>query len=315
MKQVNNRREIIFLYDVTNSNPNGDPLDENKPRIDEESGKNLVSDVRLKRTIRDHLKRFKNKDIFIWTEQKSDGSKKTKEEIMDTLKVNSPNELLDKCIDIRLFGATIAIKSKDKKGKKELDDSEPEKKNITFTGPVQFKFGISLHKVETKFIKGTTVFPSKEGLSQGTFTEQYILPYSLISFYGIVNENAGKDTKLTEEDLELLYDGLWNGTKNLISRSKIGQMPRLLIEVIYNERNYHIGDLDKQIKLILNGNEIKNQEEIRSTEDYYLDLTKLKKTLDDNKSQIKEIRMKVDPNLKITGWYCDGEIKEVIIGG
>ena len=48
MKQVNNRREIIFLYDVTNSNPNGDPLDENKPRIDEESGKNLVSDVRLK---------------------------------------------------------------------------------------------------------------------------------------------------------------------------------------------------------------------------------------------------------------------------
>lgn len=58
---VKNRSEILFLYDVTDANPNGDPVDENRPRIDEETGVNIVTDVRLKRTIRDYLINFKNK--------------------------------------------------------------------------------------------------------------------------------------------------------------------------------------------------------------------------------------------------------------
>jgi CRISPR-associated protein Csh2 len=56
---VKNRSEILFLYDVTDANPNGDPVDENKPRIDEETGVNIVTDVRLKRTVRDYLINFK----------------------------------------------------------------------------------------------------------------------------------------------------------------------------------------------------------------------------------------------------------------
>ena len=52
---IKTRKEMLFLYDVTNANPNGDPADENKPRIDEESKKNIVTDVRLKRTVRDYL--------------------------------------------------------------------------------------------------------------------------------------------------------------------------------------------------------------------------------------------------------------------
>ncbi|MGQ9847017.1 MAG: type I CRISPR-associated protein Cas7, partial [Bacteroidales bacterium] len=51
--------------DVTDANPNGDPVDENKPRIDEETGVNIVTDVRLKRTIRDYLREYKKQDIFI----------------------------------------------------------------------------------------------------------------------------------------------------------------------------------------------------------------------------------------------------------
>ena len=58
---VINRSELIFLYDVQYANPNGDPLDDNKPRIDPSTGINLVSDVRLKRTIRDYLNDFKGK--------------------------------------------------------------------------------------------------------------------------------------------------------------------------------------------------------------------------------------------------------------
>ena len=64
MSKIENRSEILFLYDIENANPNGDPNDENKPRIDEETGKNIVTDVRLKRTIRDYLM-VNGHDIFV----------------------------------------------------------------------------------------------------------------------------------------------------------------------------------------------------------------------------------------------------------
>ena len=56
---IKDRSEILFLYDIRDGNPNGDPMDENKPRIDEETGVNIVTDVRLKRTIRDYLHDFR----------------------------------------------------------------------------------------------------------------------------------------------------------------------------------------------------------------------------------------------------------------
>ena len=59
---INKRSELLFCYDVTDANPNGDPMDENKPRIDEESKINIVTDVRLKRTIRDYLIEYKGYD-------------------------------------------------------------------------------------------------------------------------------------------------------------------------------------------------------------------------------------------------------------
>ena len=101
-----------------------------------------------------------------------------------------------------------------------------------------------------KHIKGTGAFASKEGSKQATFREEDFLPYSLIFFYGIINENAAKHTHLTEDDVKLLLEGTWNGTKSLISRTKAGQVPRLLLKVNYSKENYHIGDLDKMLKLV-----------------------------------------------------------------
>jgi len=276
-KIVSNRSEIVFLYDVKDNNPNGDPLDENKPRIDEETMVNLVTDVRLKRTVRDYLNDYREVPVFIKESRKEDGTLKTKENRLDEEKIDSAEKLLEQYVDMRLFGATTAIKDK----------------TITFTGPVQFKIGRSLHKVKLAFMKGTTVMPSKEGAKQGTFTEQYILPYSLIGFYGIVNENAAKTTGLTEADVELLLDGLWNGTKNLISRSKVGQMPRLLLKVDYNESNYHIGGLSSLIRLKTS---IPDQE-IRDPSQYRLDITELVSTLKANASKIMGIGVAVDKSL------------------
>ena len=304
---IKNRSEILFIYDVTDANPNGD-VDENKPRIDEETGYNIVTDVRLKRTIRDYLHDFRGQEIFVREEKDNEGKLKTKEDIYEGY--GSPQEVIKKCIDIRLFGGTFALKKKDNK-KKKSDETEEEKSTeraFALTGPVQFKFGRSLHRVgEPTFVKGTTVIPSKEKKGSGTFWEAYILPYSLITFYGIINENAAKDTGLTEEDVDLLLDGIWNGTKNLITRSKVGQIPRLLLQLIYKEKNYHIGEIDHRIKLLKN-NPNQKDEEIRRIEEVKLDITELVKVLEKNKDKIEKIRYKKDEYLEIMN---NGNIIEI----
>jgi CRISPR-associated protein Csh2 len=139
-------------------------------------------------------------------------------------------------------------------------------------------------------IKGTGAFASKEDSKQATFREEDFLPYSLISFYGIINENAAKHTHLTEEDIKLLLEGTWNGTKSLISRSKAGQVPRLLLKVNYSKENYHIGDLDKMLKLVTE----MPHENIRDTTDYQLDISELVKKLAAEKGSIKDIEICVD---------------------
>ena len=314
---IKNRSEILFLYDIKDANPNGDPLDENKPRIDEETGINIVTDVRLKRTIRDYLMNFKEEEIFVREIEKDDGTiqdaKARAEDFLEKVdlgerRFNEQKEkikktILEKCIDIRLFGATIPLDISVKEGNKVKSVTG----SITLTGPVQFRMGRSLHKVELKHIKGTGAFAAGKDKRQKTFREEDILPYSLISFYGIINENAAQYTKLAEDDISLLLEGMWNGTKNLISRSKVGQIPRLLLKVNYKEENYHLGDLDKLIKI----KDIKNiaEEKIRDISDIELDASKLVEALNNNKDKIDSIDLKIDNRVKINLEGLDTNIK------
>ncbi|MDY0382055.1 MAG: type I-B CRISPR-associated protein Cas7/Csh2 [Candidatus Cloacimonadaceae bacterium] len=284
------RTEILFLYDVQNANPNGDPSDENKPRIDEETKHNIVTDVRLKRTIRDYLYNYEGynqdtvKDIFVRqtfmeedpTKGLKDGKNRAK-----TYKGNF-DLVLNACIDVRLFGGVIPL----------------DKASITFTGPVQFKMGHSLHRVEPMYIKGTGAFASKPGVQQQTFREEYILPYSFIAFYGIINENAARQTRLTASDIEMLKKGIWNGTKQLITRSKMEHNPRLLLMLEHKSPNFFIGELDKHIRL---KSELPD-EKIRSIGDFKLDMSPLKKILDEMGDKRPEIFIQKDPNLELTGW-------------
>ncbi|AKB77330.1 CRISPR-associated protein, Csh2 family [Methanosarcina horonobensis HB-1 = JCM 15518] len=301
MTEVNRRSEIVFLYDIKDGNPNGDPLDDNKPRIDEETGINLVTDVRFKRTIRDHLYKFRGKEIFVREISDENGSIQdakmrardflTIEEPLDSFETgkNNINEnLLNDCIDVRLFGGTVPLELKLKKGK--------DTGSITHTGPVQFKIGRSMHKVFIKHFRGTGAFASKEGASQKTFREEDFLPYSLISFYGIINENAAKDTKLSEEDIDLLLDGMWNGTKNLISRSKVGQVPRLLFKVNYKEGNYHIGDLNNLFSLKSD----LIDEEIRDISQIRIEVQRLVEVLGKSKDKIENAQLCMDGSIVFT---------------
>ena len=327
MMMIKNRSELLFLYDIRDTNPNGDPFDENKPRIDEETGINIVTDVRLKRTIRDYWKDFLNKEIFIreiaYKDDNIQDAKKRAEDflLVDGEKIEKKElasiakdlgrsdsetdlmvtmkEIIDEniksCIDIRLFGVTLPISY-----------SKSKSSSITYTGPVQFKMGRSLHKVNLEYIKGTGAFAATEGATRKTFREEYFLSYSLISFYGIINENAARKQNLpvTEDDVEFLLDGIWNGTKNLISRSKVGQNPRLLIRVEYAHENYHIGELDHLIQLITD----KNEEDIRSIRDYQIDITKMKERFLLERDKIQRIQICVDPNLV---FHCDDKVQPI----
>ncbi len=277
-----NRSELIFLYDIKDNNPNGDPIDQNKPRIDEETGINIVTDVRLKRTIRDYLHEYRGLELFVREIRDDkgnvqDGKKRAKDFGKDKKEIIE--NVLKECIDVRLFGATIPL----------------DKDSATFTGPVQFNMGRSLHRVEVKRIKGTGAFASGGGKDSKTFREEYILPYSLIGFYGIINEKAAEHTNLAQEDIDLLLEAMWNGTKNLISRSKIGQVPRLLIKVNYKENSFHIGDLIKTIKLESD----KADEEIRDVEDFVLNIDDFIKVMESNKEKIDSIELKIDDRLNL----------------
>jgi CRISPR-associated protein Csh2 len=298
-----NRSELVFLYDISYANPNGDPLDENKPRIDEDVELNIVTDVRLKRTVRDYLHNFKDQGIFVKEieDEKGNiqdaklraedylldenGEKIDKKNVsLTVMKENMRNNILKECIDVRMFGGTIPI-----------EKSNNEKSSIKLTGPVQFRFGRSMHKVEIKHIKGTGAFASGKEKKQKTFREEYILPYSLISFYGVINENAAKKTLMTEDDESFLIEGIWNGTKNLITRSKFGQMPRILFKITYNDKNFFIGDLDKKLKL---EHDLEDDKKLRNIEEVQIDISELINVLKSNLDKIESVNLKVDPSVQ-----------------
>lgn len=281
MAQIENRSEILFLYDVVRCNPNGDPLDSNRPRLDETTNRCLVTDVRLKRTIRDYLfdKGFNGGDgskgdIFIRTEAVT-GEQRSGA-------YADEKEFKSKFIDVRLFGGVSAVKGK----------------NYQFTGPVQFSMGFSLNNIfKDNFIKGTGAFATKEGAEQKTFREEYNITYGLIAFHGTINENAAKKTGTTTEDINELTEAIWNGTKDLLTRSKKGHMPRLLVKVEY-KNGFFIGDLCQRLSMTLK--EGKTMENLEDIADYVLDTSKLNEALKKHQDKIVSITIEKDDRLELS---------------
>lgn len=310
---IDRRTEILFVYDITDANPNGDPNDENRPRMDIESGKAKVSDVRLKRTIRDYLHDYCEKDIFCREKEKEDGTiqegkdraedffktavEEARKKATTVLKKRDliQDAVITQCIDVRLFGATIPVAG--------TKGAENKKSSVTLTGAVQFAMGSSLHRVEPRFVKGTGAFASGQGAQQRTFREEYMLPYALIAFYGIVNQQAAKTTKLTSDDAEKLYESIWYGTKNLITRSKLGQRPLLLLLVDYatEHAKSYIGRLDRflSVKATRDGVALRD-EQIRDVGDVTLDLTALAAALNGRSAKIERLRVAHDARLTLS---------------
>jgi CRISPR-associated protein Csh2 len=293
MSAIQNRSELLFLYDVKRCNPNGDPLDSNRPRLDEETGRCLVTDVRLKRTIRDYLfeKGFDGRgakgDIFIRADY-DDSTFTGKRRAND---YENKDDFFNKYIDARLFGAVSAPK----------DDGSKKGKNpkvFNYTGPVQFSMGYTLNQVtKDNFIKGTGAFATEEGAAQKTFREEYNITYGLVAFHGVINENAAKHVGTTEGDIAELIEATWNGTKDLLTRSKKGHMPRLLVKIDYKD-GFFIGDLCQRLKLNLKGD--KKMEGLEDVSDYVLDTTDLNAAIDKYSDKITKITVQIDDRLELS---------------
>ncbi|MGB9661961.1 MAG: type I-B CRISPR-associated protein Cas7/Csh2 [Moorellaceae bacterium] len=242
---VKNNGEILYLYDAKMCNPNGDPDDENRPRMDYERERNLVSDVRLKRYIRDYLQdKFKDKEQQIYI-TKAEGVVNATERLKAVLGKNRVGQedvpaLLKKLIDVRLFGATMPIKA----------DGGGAGSSLTFIGPVQFNWGYSLNRtalVDSSSI--TSQFASESGKEQGTIGKDYRVYYSLIAFHGIISARRAEKTGLTEADIALLDEALLKAIPLLATRSKIGQYPRLYLRLEYQDADTFCGDLREYLSL------------------------------------------------------------------
>ncbi len=305
------RSEIVFLYDITWGNPNGDPNDANKPRIDEETGLNIVTDVRLKRTIRDELiargyevlvrdtliedgflADAKHRGIdFLPESAKAKAAKKNEKDKLTQEELEAFKKNVKNCVDIRMFGCVLP--------------SDIKNASLQFTGPVQFKMGTSMHPVKLEYVKGTGAFSSGDKKDQKTFRQEYFLPYSLINFYGLVNDRAAEITGLTNEDVVLLLQSMWDGTKNLITRTKAGQTPRFLIQVVYKTKDFYIGSLDKKIKFSFT----MSGEAVRAVRDGTLQLNELKDCLVDYKEHIDKVVIKLDSEV-ITDINVEKELEK-----
>lgn len=274
-----NNNEILYLYDAKLTNPNGDPDEENRPRMDYEREINLVSDLRLKRYIRDYLV-DKGYDIFV---REVDDKPVTAEGRVKKLNDYSDDRILDNLIDVRMFGATMPVKGDNK----------------MFTGPVQFNWGYSLNKVELLEASITSHFAASETAKQGTIGKDFRVKYSLIAFSGVVSGKRAEKTRLKEEDLALMDEAMRHAIPNLATRSKIGQYPRLYMRVEYKDNETIIGDFRDYISLE------QKTDSIRDINECAIDVTRLRDILNDNRDRIKRIFCFADKELELK---ADGKI-------
>jgi CRISPR-associated protein Csd2 len=212
---IKNRYEFVMLYDVENGNPNGDPDAGNMPRIDPETGHGIVTDVCIKRKIRNYVEMKKDLDDGYDIYVRQDVSLNSQDQKgVDAVKEDKNKEskskgfrnfMCGKFYDIRTFGAVMTTAAKDK----ELSNVAGQVR-----GPVQLAFGKSIDPIVPHEITITRVAITTDEKAESASTEmgrKHIVPYALYRQEGFVSANlAQKVTGFSDADLELLWSSVIN---------------------------------------------------------------------------------------------------------
>lgn len=217
---IKSRYEFVILFDVENGNPNGDPDAGNMPRVDPETGLGLVTDVCLKRKIRNYVETVKEDStgyrIYIKDNiplNRSDAQAYAELELepgkIKDLKKKDPDLdlkvrdwMCKNFYDIRTFGAVMTTFVKDSLNCGQV------------RGPVQLGFARSVEPIVPQEVTITRIAITTEADAEKKGTEmgrKYIVPYGLYRCEGFVSANlARKTTRFTEEDLSLLWEAILN---------------------------------------------------------------------------------------------------------
>jgi CRISPR-associated protein Csh2 len=317
---VQNRSEILFAFDAVDANPNGNPLSgTDRPRIDEQTQQAIVTDVRMKRYLRDQMEED-GKGVYIRSPDADGSDRFTRKELFEgiigvedaaDLSDDPLSDFLNEAMDVRLFGATFSLKAKDDD---ELLEAALEKIPAHLTGAFQLQPGKSIHPVETneQYRSLTSVIATKEDKKQGGFDlADERIKYGFIGINGIVNETTAETTLMRESDVRELDTLFWRALKNQTrSRSKTGQQPRMYLRVEYETKHYHIGGLDSYLAVDeANSAPIP---EMRNIHDICVSVDGLLHRLEADKKHISHIHTVVDPSTRLSlnaesfgadGWY------------
>lgn len=209
MSEIKNKIDFLFIFDVQDGNPNGDPDAGNLPRVDAETGMGLVTDVCLKRKVRNYVQVAKELtsgyDIFIKEKAILNNSIDAVHEeecvVTATDKIMAARDVMcKKFYDVRTFGAVMSTG----------------KNAGQVRGPIQLTFARSVDPIMTSehSITRMAVATEKEAEKQGgdnrTMGRKATIPYGLYVCHGFISANLAKQTGFSEDDLQLFWEALKN---------------------------------------------------------------------------------------------------------
>lgn len=206
---IENRYEFVYLFDVENGNPNGDPDSGNMPRIDPETSFGIVTDVCLKRKIRNYVdivkknespyKIYVREKTVLTTERKGAYQSLSEKEKTDKLKAADLGRkfMCKNYFDIRAFGAVM---------------STTENNCGQVRGPVQLNFARSIESIVPLEVTITrmAVETEKEREKERMMGRKHIVPYGLYRNEGYISAFLAEQTEFNEDDLKLLWEALIN---------------------------------------------------------------------------------------------------------
>ena len=209
MSEIKNRIDFVYIFDVQDGNPNGDPDAGNLPRVDAETGMGLVTDVCLKRKVRNYVQTAKGNeegfDIFIKEKAILNTLIDNAHDAADVKNAKDKTDAARRYMcknyyDVRTFGAVMSTG----------------KNAGQVRGPIQFTFARSADPIATAehSITRMAVATEKEAEKQGgdnrTMGRKATVPYGLYVCHGFISANLAKQTGFSEEDLALFWDALRN---------------------------------------------------------------------------------------------------------
>ena len=330
---IQHSSDFLFVYEAIQCNPNGDPDQENKPRMDYDTKTNLVTDTRIKRFIRDYLKSI-NEDEVIFVDMEGNSkvsvdsklkavvkrtienrselesafegnpdSLKAYEEVVEASKGNpdavwtaiTDKKFKHKSVNYELLAYLVKQKFIDIR----MFGSAFAVGGFTkaYTGPIQLNWGYSLNRVELMDSNSIVTIMNDDS---STFGKDYRLHYSLLALNGTINKYAAKSTGLTNEDVEVFRDAIWKSIPATPTRSKLNQYPKLYVEVKYKEgvSNGQFGDLRNYIET--KSKEGITDKQVRKFSDLVFDTSLLTTLLEENKDVIEEVIIKTSPDVSLT---------------